>query len=86
MTVSGHESDFEKARLAVLIPCRNEAATVAGVVSDFKEALPGAAIFDTVTLGRREMKRLNYLGVPRFRGRRIFRATDTPERPPVLEQ
>jgi len=45
MTVSGHESDFEKARLAVLIPCRNEAATVAGVIRDFKEALPGAAIF-----------------------------------------
>jgi len=45
MTVSGHESDFEKARLAVLIPCRNEAATVAAVINDFKAALPGAAIF-----------------------------------------
>lgn len=32
-------------RIAVLVPCRNEAATIATVVADFREALPGAAIF-----------------------------------------
>jgi glycosyltransferase involved in cell wall biosynthesis len=32
-------------RLAVLIPCYNEAATVAKVVADFRAALPGAAIY-----------------------------------------
>lgn len=45
MTVAGHESEFEKARVAVLIPCRNEAATVTAVIEDFKAALPGAVIF-----------------------------------------
>ena len=44
------------------------------------------AILDTVTLGRREMKRLSYLSVPRFRGRRNFRATDTSERTPAPHQ
>ena len=34
------------------------------------------AILDTVTLGRRELKRLIYLSIPRFRGRRNFRASD----------
>jgi hypothetical protein len=32
-------------RIAVLTPCRNEAATVAQVVADFAHALPGAAIW-----------------------------------------
>ena len=32
-------------RVAVLVPCYNEAATVAQVVADFARALPGAAIF-----------------------------------------
>jgi glycosyltransferase involved in cell wall biosynthesis len=32
-------------RLAVLIPCYNEAATVAKVVADFRAALPGADIY-----------------------------------------
>ena len=32
-------------QVAVLIPCRNEAPTIAGVVRDFRAALPGAAIF-----------------------------------------
>jgi hypothetical protein len=32
-------------RVAVLIPCYNEAATIAKVVSDFNDALPGAAIY-----------------------------------------
>ncbi len=31
-------------RVAVLIPCRNEATAVAGVVRDFARALPGAAL------------------------------------------
>src|SRR5438067_577767 len=30
---------------AVLIPCRNEAATVARVVNDFRAALPGCAVY-----------------------------------------
>jgi len=45
MTASGHESGFDKARLAVLVPCRDEAATIAGVIRGFREALPGAVIF-----------------------------------------
>jgi glycosyltransferase involved in cell wall biosynthesis len=32
-------------RIAVLLPCFNEAAAVATVVGDFKKALPGAAIY-----------------------------------------
>jgi glycosyltransferase involved in cell wall biosynthesis len=32
-------------RVAVLIPCYNEAATVAGVVADFRRSLPDAEIF-----------------------------------------
>ena len=31
--------------IAVLIPCRNEAATIAKVVSDFARALPGTPIY-----------------------------------------
>lgn len=31
-------------RIAVVIPCRNEAATVARVVADFRAALPGARV------------------------------------------
>ena len=31
--------------VAVLIPCRNEAVTVAKVVQDFRRALPGAVVF-----------------------------------------
>jgi glycosyltransferase involved in cell wall biosynthesis len=33
------------ASIAVLIPCRNEAITIARVVADFRAALPGAAIW-----------------------------------------
>ena len=33
------------ARVAVLIPCYNEEATIAGVVRDFADALPGAMIY-----------------------------------------
>jgi glycosyltransferase involved in cell wall biosynthesis len=32
-------------RIAVLVPCHNEAATVAGVVADFARALPGAQVW-----------------------------------------
>ena len=32
-------------RIAVLIPCYNEEQTVAKVVSDFRKALPDAAIY-----------------------------------------
>ena len=32
-------------RIAVLVPCYNEEAAVAKVVSDFRQALPGAVIF-----------------------------------------
>ena len=33
------------ARIAVLVPCYNEAATVARVVADFRAALPGATVY-----------------------------------------
>lgn len=47
-------------RLAVLVPCHNEAATVARVVGDFSAALPGATVYvydnrstdDTAALAR----------------------------------
>ena len=32
-------------KIAVLVPCYNEEATIAKVVSDFRAALPGAAVF-----------------------------------------
>jgi len=32
-------------QIAVLIPCRNEAASIAGVVTDFRRALPSAQIY-----------------------------------------
>ena len=32
-------------KIAVLIPCYNESATIAKVVSDFRQALPGATVF-----------------------------------------
>lgn len=45
MTATGHESGIEKARVAVMVPCRDEAAAIARVVADFRQALPGAVIF-----------------------------------------
>ena len=39
---------FEKImipRIAVLVPCYNEEAAIAKVVSDFRQALPAAVIF-----------------------------------------
>ncbi len=38
-------SDSERARLAILIPCYNEAATIAKVVADFKSAAPDAVVY-----------------------------------------
>jgi glycosyltransferase involved in cell wall biosynthesis len=35
----------ERMRIAVLIPCRNEQATVARVVGDFRAALPAAVVY-----------------------------------------
>jgi len=32
-------------RIAVLVPCYNEEAAIAKVVSDFRQALPAAVIF-----------------------------------------
>jgi len=32
-------------RIAILIPCHNEATTIAAVVQDFRRALPGAAVY-----------------------------------------
>lgn len=48
-------------RVAVLVPCRNEALTVARVVGDFRRSLPGCVVYvydngshdDTATLARR---------------------------------
>ncbi|MDG4488399.1 glycosyltransferase [Xanthomonas vesicatoria] len=39
-----HPAHLSGFRIAVLVPCHNEAATVADVVGDFAAALPGAAI------------------------------------------
>lgn len=47
-------------RIAVLVPCYNEAATIGKVVSDFRAALPGATVYvydnnsadDTVSVAR----------------------------------
>lgn len=51
---------FDEREIAVLIPCFNEALTVAKVVDDFRDALPGARIYvydnnstdDTVAVAR----------------------------------
>jgi glycosyltransferase involved in cell wall biosynthesis len=46
--VSSGESAFNPLldlRIAVLVPCRNEAASISKVVHDFRLALPGAAVF-----------------------------------------
>lgn len=41
-TAASRES---KVRIAVLVPCYNEALTIADVVRDFRRYLPGAAIY-----------------------------------------
>lgn len=38
------EPALDEARVAVVIPCRNEAATIADVVAGFRAALPGALV------------------------------------------
>lgn len=35
---------LEKPDIAVLIPCYNEAESIAGVIADFRKELPGARI------------------------------------------
>ncbi|MEO1203166.1 MAG: glycosyltransferase family 2 protein [Pseudomonadota bacterium] len=42
---TGHESGLDKARIAVLIPCKDEAATIENVVLGFRAALPRATVF-----------------------------------------
>jgi hypothetical protein len=37
--------EVRQPRIAVLVPCHNESATVAQVVADFAGALPGAVIW-----------------------------------------
>ena len=32
-------------RIAVLLPCRDEAATIGAVVTGFRQALPGATVY-----------------------------------------
>ena len=45
-TVANHASNrFGSYKIAVLVPCYNEEATVAKVVEDFRIALPAATIF-----------------------------------------
>jgi len=45
MMSAGPEANHENPRVAILIPCRDEAAAIAKVVQDFREALPDAAVF-----------------------------------------
>ncbi len=45
MTVIEREFGHDDHRVAVVIPCYNEAATIGGVVSDFRAALPQAQIW-----------------------------------------
>lgn len=41
----GETASGEKARVAVLIPCYNEAVTIGKVIDDFKRELPGADVY-----------------------------------------
>jgi glycosyltransferase involved in cell wall biosynthesis len=45
MASSVKDSSVEKPHVAILIPCRDEAAAIAKVIQDFKEALPDATVF-----------------------------------------
>lgn len=45
MSEAAPQPGLQEARVAVLVPCRNEAESVAGVVSDFRAALPGAVVY-----------------------------------------
>lgn len=44
-TTAGRISSFDQYKVAVLVPCYNEAVAVAEVVKGFRKALPDAAIF-----------------------------------------
>lgn len=76
------------ARIAVLIPCFNEAATVARVVSDFRSALPGARVLvydnsSTDATARRAAEAGATVRVARRRGKghvvsRMFADVDAP--------
>ncbi len=44
-SASSDTSVFDKAKIAVLIPCLNEASTISKVVNDFKASLPLARIY-----------------------------------------
>lgn len=45
MQIPGQPLAASECRVAVLVPCHNEALTIASVVSDFRRALPDASIF-----------------------------------------
>ncbi len=40
-----HDREGRKPRVAVLIPCRNEALSISQVVADFRKHLPGATVY-----------------------------------------
>ena len=42
---AAHPVELPYEKVAVLVPCYNEEITVAKVVADFKQALPGAGVF-----------------------------------------
>jgi glycosyltransferase involved in cell wall biosynthesis len=42
---SSTSSSLQTARVAVVIPCYDEAATIGAVVTDFRRTLPGAAVY-----------------------------------------
>jgi glycosyltransferase involved in cell wall biosynthesis len=45
LQIDGRDSERRQVRIAVLIPCYDEAATIGTVVRDFQTALPGAYIY-----------------------------------------
>jgi len=45
MTLATQELDSNNLRIAILIPCRDEAAAITRVIQDFKAALPDAVVF-----------------------------------------
>jgi hypothetical protein len=44
-TLDRTEGRADEPRIAVLLPCRNEESTIAGVVTDFRRALPDATVY-----------------------------------------
>src|ERR671937_2153732 len=44
-TIQAASVDRERLRVAVLVPCYNEEATIATVIADFRAALPDAALY-----------------------------------------